>query len=187
MERCWLPPCGCPPANGNGSVQQPQLVLYNSYVDKKVPFVPAAGPDSKQISWYTCGPTVYDSAHVGHARNYLSFDIVRRVLEDYFGYNILYVMNVTDVDDKIILRARRNYLLGNYVKQAAGNAQKVRGRTQSAGLEGGAVAGRQQVPVAGLRRCACLCKCCIVCGQRLLQQGEFLGGVGWGPSGGVVL
>ncbi len=41
------------------------------------------------------GPTVYDSAHVGHARNYLSFDIVRRVLEDYFGYNCLYIMNVT--------------------------------------------------------------------------------------------
>ena len=38
---------------------------------------------------------MYDSAHVGHARNYLSFDIVRRVLEDYFGYNCLYIMNVT--------------------------------------------------------------------------------------------
>lgn len=38
---------------------------------------------------------MYDSAHVGHARNYLSFDIVRRVLEDYFGYACLYVMNVT--------------------------------------------------------------------------------------------
>jgi cysteinyl-tRNA synthetase len=57
---------------------------------------------------------VYDSAHVGHARNYLSFDIVRRVLEDYFGYACLYVMNVTDVDDKIILRARRNHLLASY-------------------------------------------------------------------------
>ena len=64
------------------------------------------------------GPTVYDSAHVGHARNYLSFDIVRRVLEDYFGYNVLFVMNVTDVDDKIILRARRNHLLANYRQQA---------------------------------------------------------------------
>lgn len=36
-------------------------------------------------SWYICGPTVYDSAHMGHARNYLTFDIIRRVLEDYFG------------------------------------------------------------------------------------------------------
>lgn len=65
MERVWHPPCGCmPETNGAG----PQLVLYNSYVDKKVPFVPAAGPGSKQISWYTCGPTVYDSAHVSEGR-----------------------------------------------------------------------------------------------------------------------
>lgn len=89
-------------------------MVYNSFVDEKVPFVPAAGPDSKQITWYACGPTVYDVAHMGHARNYLTFDIVRRILEDYFGYNILMVMNVTDVDDKIILRARRNYLLSQY-------------------------------------------------------------------------
>lgn len=61
---------------------------------------------------------MYDSAHVGHARNYLSFDIVRRVLEDYFGYSCLYVMNVTDVDDKIILRARRNHLLASYAAAA---------------------------------------------------------------------
>lgn len=90
------------------------LMLYNSFLDEKVPFVPAAGPSSRQIAWYACGPTVYDVAHMGHARNYLSFDIVRRVLEDYFGYNCLMVMNVTDVDDKIILRARRNYLLAQY-------------------------------------------------------------------------
>jgi len=51
---------------------------------------------------------------MGHARNYVTFDIVRRVLEDYFGYSCLFVMNVTDVDDKIILRARRNYLLQQY-------------------------------------------------------------------------
>ena len=86
-------------------------MLYNSLLDEKVPFVPADGSASKQITWYTCGPTVYDISHVGHARNYLTFDIIRRVLEDYFGYNCLFVMNVTDVDDKIILRARRNHLL----------------------------------------------------------------------------
>lgn len=101
------------------------LMLYNSLVDRKVPFVPAAGPHSKQITWYSCGPTVYDSAHMGHARNYVSLDVVRRVLEDYFGYNILYVMNVTDVDDKIILRARRNHLLARY-RAANHPAQKVR-------------------------------------------------------------
>jgi cysteinyl-tRNA synthetase len=93
-------------------------------VDEKVPFIPAAGAGSKQISWYACGPTVYDSAHMGHARNYVTFDVIRRVLEDYFGYNILYVMNVTDVDDKIILRARRNHLLQQY-KQEQKDAHQV--------------------------------------------------------------
>lgn len=51
---------------------------------------------------------------MGHARNYVTFDIMRRILEDYFGYNCLFIMNVTDVDDKIILRARRNFLLKCY-------------------------------------------------------------------------
>jgi len=108
-----MPHAGCngaaPTASSSG-----RLMLYNSLVDEKVPFVPAAGEGSSQISWYTCGPTVYDSAHMGHARNYVSLDIARRVLEDYFQYNCLFVMNVTDVDDKIILRARRNHLLQQY-------------------------------------------------------------------------
>lgn len=104
------------------------LSLYNSLNDEKVPFVPASGLGSKQITWYTCGPTVYDIAHVGHARNYLTFDIIRRVLEDYFGYNCLFVMNVTDVDDKIILRARRNFLLKRYLADTK-CAQEVRAFT----------------------------------------------------------
>jgi cysteinyl-tRNA synthetase len=106
MDRHWSAPTG---SQGTG-----QLHLYNSLVDEKVPFVPAAGPTSKSISWYGCGPTVYDSAHLGHARNYVSFDIVRRILEDYFGYNITCIMNVTDIDDKIIFKARRNHLLKDY-------------------------------------------------------------------------
>jgi cysteinyl-tRNA synthetase len=57
---------------------------------------------------------VYDSAHMGHARAYVSFDIVRRILEDFFGFHVKYVMNVTDLDDKIIVRARRNHLLSQY-------------------------------------------------------------------------
>eukprot|EP00798_Chlamydomonas_sp_ICE-L_P006478 gene6478-biopygen1653 len=93
---------------------QDRSCFTNILLDEKVPFVPASGPGSKSLSWYTCRATVYDVSHMGHARNYVTFDIIRRVLEDYFGYNILYVMNVTDVDDKIILRARRNYLLAKY-------------------------------------------------------------------------
>lgn len=62
----------------------------------------------KQVGWYICGPTVYDASHLGHARNYISFDIIRRVLEDFYGYNVFYVMNITDIDDKIIQRAIEN-------------------------------------------------------------------------------
>lgn len=47
----------------------------------------------------------------------MSFDIIRRVLSDYFGYDILYVMNITDIDDKIIKRARQNYLYEKYIKE----------------------------------------------------------------------
>lgn len=125
----WTQPGGANCTHAAASVAaEPagRLLLYNSLADAKVPFISAAGPDSKQVTWYGCGPTVYDSAHLGHARNYVTFDILRRVMEDYFGYNILFVMNVTDVDDKIILRARRNHLMQQFKQQAA-NVQEVRG------------------------------------------------------------
>ena len=69
----------------------------------------------KRVTWYNCGPTVYDASHMGHARTYLSFDILRRVLQNYFGYDIFYVMNITDIDDKIIRRARQTHLFQEYV------------------------------------------------------------------------
>ena len=83
------------------------LKLLNSLTQKTELFKPI---NPRLVKWYVCGPTVYDSAHVGHARNYVAFDIVRRVLLDYFGFDILYVMNITDIDDKIILRTHRNHL-----------------------------------------------------------------------------
>uniref|UniRef100_K3W8N7 cysteine--tRNA ligase n=1 Tax=Globisporangium ultimum (strain ATCC 200006 / CBS 805.95 / DAOM BR144) TaxID=431595 RepID=K3W8N7_GLOUD len=58
------------------------------------------------LKWYACGPTVYDRAHLGHARAYVSQDILRRILEKRFRYNVFLVMGVTDVDDKIIKRAQ---------------------------------------------------------------------------------
>ena len=57
------------------------------------------------MTWYSCGPTVYDESHMGHARTYVSFDIMRRLITDYFGYNVQLVMNITDIDDKIIRKA----------------------------------------------------------------------------------
>ena len=53
-----------------------------------------------------CGPTVYDSAHLGHARTYVCFDIMSRILTEFFGYHVKLAMNITDIDDKIINRAK---------------------------------------------------------------------------------
>ena len=53
-----------------------------------------------------CGPTVYDHSHMGHARNYIVWDIVKRIMTEYFGYNIKFCMNITDLDDKIIRKAQ---------------------------------------------------------------------------------
>lgn len=83
------------------------LRLNNSLSRKKEEFVPVAPPN---VSWYCCGPTVYNHSHMGHARNYVCSDICRRILRDYFGYNVLFVQNVTDIDDKIIVAARQQYL-----------------------------------------------------------------------------
>lgn len=60
---------------------------------------------------------VFVSKYYFHCRSYISFDILRRVLSDYFEYDVLYVMNITDIDDKIIKRARQNYLYEKYVKE----------------------------------------------------------------------
>ena len=57
------------------------------------------------ITWYSCGPTVYDDAHLGHARAYVCIDIIRRILVDYFGYDVNFAMGLTDIDDKIINKA----------------------------------------------------------------------------------
>ena len=69
------------------------------------------------MTWYNCGPTVYDASHMGHARTYLTFDILRRVMTDYFGYEVFFVMNITDIDDKIIKRARQNHLYKLYCEE----------------------------------------------------------------------
>ncbi|CAH1163262.1 unnamed protein product [Phaedon cochleariae] len=93
---------------------RPVLKLFNSLTRQKEAFVPISG---KRVNWYSCGPTVYDSSHMGHARSYITFDILRRVLSDYFGYDVFYTMNITDIDDKIIKRARQNHLFECYVNQ----------------------------------------------------------------------
>jgi cysteinyl-tRNA synthetase len=76
-----------------------QLKVHNSLKPgPSVPFVPI---EEGNVKWYVCGPTVYDHSHLGHARNYVSTDIIRRIMRDYFGFKLQFVMNITDVDDKV--------------------------------------------------------------------------------------
>lgn len=80
------------------------LQIFNTLTKQKQTFVPLI--DNK-VGMYVCGITVYDLCHMGHARTYLSFDIVVRYLR-HLGYDVNYVRNITDVDDKIIKRAQEN-------------------------------------------------------------------------------
>ncbi|TPX18199.1 uncharacterized protein E0L32_002708 [Thyridium curvatum] len=104
-------PAWHPPKGPRAGVKLPPLKIYNSLTRQKDAFVPA-DEEGKVVTWYTCGPTVYDDAHLGHARNYVSTDVLRRIMQDYFGFQVKFVMNITDVDDKIILRGRQQHLLG---------------------------------------------------------------------------
>lgn len=80
------------------------LHIYNTLSKQKEPFIPL---HKNQVGMYVCGITVYDLCHMGHARTYLSFDIVVRYLR-HLGFDVNYVRNITDVDDKIIKRAQEN-------------------------------------------------------------------------------
>ena len=79
------------------------LQVYNTLTRKKELFETI---EPGKVRMYVCGPTVYDKAHVGHAMSALVFDIIRRYLQ-YSGYEVRHIMNYTDVDDKIILRAAK--------------------------------------------------------------------------------
>ncbi|CAH1114227.1 unnamed protein product [Psylliodes chrysocephalus] len=105
VQPSWSPP---------KSENQPVLKVYNSLTRQKEVFTPVS---AKRINWYSCGPTVYDASHMGHARSYITFDILRRILSNYFGYDVFYAMNITDIDDKIIKRARQNYLFDKYASE----------------------------------------------------------------------
>ena len=77
------------------------LKVYNTLGRKKEEFVPV---EEGKVKMYVCGMTVYSDAHIGHARTYVAFDIIRRYLQ-HKGYDVTYVQNITDVDDKIIKAA----------------------------------------------------------------------------------
>jgi cysteinyl-tRNA synthetase len=80
------------------------LTIYNSLTKQKQPFIPL---QPSKIGLYVCGMTVYDYCHIGHARVMVVFDTVVRYLRS-LGYQVTYVRNITDIDDKIIQRAAEN-------------------------------------------------------------------------------
>lgn len=77
------------------------LHIHNTLTKRKEPFKPL---DSRIVKFYVCGPTVYDKTHIGHAKTYVAFDVMRRYLE-FLGYNVLYIVNITDIEDKIIMKS----------------------------------------------------------------------------------
>ncbi|CAL7950106.1 unnamed protein product [Xylocopa violacea] len=89
----WLKPVG----------YETNISIYNPITKCKVPLILK---DKNYLTWYVCGPTVYDSAHIGHAVTYVNSDIIRRILSHHFNINVLMVMCITDIDDKIIKRAK---------------------------------------------------------------------------------
>jgi cysteinyl-tRNA synthetase len=106
---CRLDSQAGPSLDGN---MTPELRFYNSLsrtLEKFQPLVPG------QVSMYVCGPTVYDDAHLGHARCYITWDVLLRWLR-FVGLDVRYARNVTDVDDKILAKARA---LGQPFRQIA--------------------------------------------------------------------
>ena len=79
------------------------LVVYNTLTRQKEEFQPIHPP---QVKMYVCGITPYDETHLGHGRAYVTFDVIRRYLEE-SGYEVDYVQNITDIDDKIIQKSQK--------------------------------------------------------------------------------
>jgi cysteinyl-tRNA synthetase (EC 6.1.1.16) len=103
------------------------LKIYNTLTGKKEDFAPIK---PGEVKIYTCGVTVYDYNHVGHGRSLIVFDMIRRYLR-YLGYNVIFVRNFTDVDDKIINRAKNeclpfNVISDKFIKEYFDDAEKFR-------------------------------------------------------------
>lgn len=92
-ETKWLMPNGNPIG----------IYVYNCIAGQKVPVILN---DPTIATWYSCGPTVYDSAHIGHACCYVKIDILQRILKSFFNVKLVTAMGITDIDDKIIKKAK---------------------------------------------------------------------------------
>ncbi len=89
------------------------IQFYNTLTKKKEEFKPI---DDNTIKMYVCGPTVYDYFHIGNARSFIMSDVIRRYLE-YRSYEVKFIMNITDVDDKIIKKANARGVSSNAVAE----------------------------------------------------------------------
>ena len=98
-----------------------QLKIYNTLARDKQEFVPIV---AGKVGMYVCGMTVYDYCHIGHARMMMAFDVVYRWLKA-SGYDVNYVRNITDIDDKIIKRAVEN---GESISQLTARFEQLHGR-----------------------------------------------------------
>ena len=94
------------------------MLVYNSQTHRKQELEPI---EPGKIRMYVCGPTVYDQIHIGNARTFLSFDVIRRYLS-YKGYQVTFAQNLTDVDDKIINRANEQGRTAAEVAEEFSNA-----------------------------------------------------------------
>ncbi len=86
-----------------------KLKVYNTLSRRKEEFVSV---NDREVSFYSCGPTVYDYFHIGNARVFIVFDVIRRYLE-YLGYKVAYIQNFTDIDDKMIKKAQEENITVN--------------------------------------------------------------------------
>lgn len=94
-QRQWFKPAGIDTG----------IRVYNCAARRQVPLIMS---NENFLTWYTCGPTVYDSSHIGHASCYVKLDIIQRILKKYFNLNVVSAMNITDIDDKIIRKSQES-------------------------------------------------------------------------------
>ena len=104
------------------------MQIFNSYTGRKEEFKPL---QPGVVRMYVCGDTVYDYCHMGHARSKVAFDVVRRYFQ-YRGYKVTFVRNITDIDDNIIKRARRERRERAVAHRAASRRRCTRTTTGSA-------------------------------------------------------
>lgn len=90
-----------------------RMRIYNTQTGKKEEFVPV---EAGKVRMYVCGITAYDNCHIGHARSAIVFDVMRRYLS-YAGYQVTFVKNFTDIDDKIINRSKQEHIPWNEVAE----------------------------------------------------------------------